>query len=113
MTMSVTLAVSPKGAKVVRVGATDNLNASSASSARSAKGAPNGMVELQVLQSSPAWIEVSSPGYKTVSLAVDGRSPVLRIDLERDAVKVVPQPSNKPPPKQKCKPGEELCDPFG
>ncbi len=108
--VTVTLAVTPASAKVMRVGTTVNLNAAAASSAG------KGMVELTVDPAARSMIEVSAPGYKTAVVEADGRAPLLRVDLE-----LAPQLKATPAAgggggqktKHKCKPGDELCDPFG
>jgi serine/threonine-protein kinase len=105
-TTTVTLAVTPLGAKVVKVGETTNLNDMGARTT-------NGMLEVLVDPSFPTMLEVSAPGYKTAIVSADGKAPVLRVDLA-----VLPQPKVapavvKPKTPHKCRPGDELCDPFG
>jgi serine/threonine-protein kinase len=114
-TALVTLAVTPVTAKVLKVGSTTNLNTPESSAAK-------GMVGVSVDVASPTSLEVSAPGYKTKVVPVDGKTTLLRVDLE-----VAPAPAQntggavKPPAarvkppgvKSKCKPGDELCDPFG
>jgi serine/threonine protein kinase len=104
--VAVTLAVTPLGAKVVKVGDTANLNASKAVKS-------NGMIEVSVDPGAPAKLEVSAPGYKTATVIVDGTTPVLRVDLEYLPQPKVAQPPPKPKAPHKCRPGDELCDPFG
>jgi serine/threonine-protein kinase len=104
MTMTVTIAVTPKGAKVIRTGSTANLNTPVGGTAAT------GVVELQVIPGSPVPVEVSAPGYKTSKLNVDGTTQVLRVDLEFQAAK--PVPPGPPKPKKRCNPGDELCNPF-
>jgi len=104
MTMTVTIAVTPKGAKVIRTGSTANLNTPVGGTAAT------GVVELPVIPGSPVPVEVSAPGYKTSKLNVDGTTQVLRVDLEFQAAK--PVPPGPPKPKKRCNPGDELCNPF-
>jgi hypothetical protein len=105
-TVAVTLAVTPLGAKVTKVGATANLNEAGAVKT-------NGMIEVAVDPSFPTMLEVSAPGYKPAMVSADGKTPVLRVDLQ-----YLPQPKAapavaKPKTPHKCRPGDELCDPFG
>jgi serine/threonine-protein kinase len=102
-TVSVTIAVTPASAKVVKAGTTGNLNVGT--------GSARGMVELAVDPSSPTMLDVSAPGYKTKSIPADGRAQMLRVDLEA-AAQSRPSGEGKKK-KEKCKPGDELCDPFG
>jgi len=105
-TSTVTLAVTPQNAKVVVAGTTANLNASGTTKS-------NGMIELTVQRAEPTKLEISAPGFKTLSIAADGRSPLLRVDLEAiPQLRAAPPPS-KPKAPHKCRPGDELCDPFG
>jgi hypothetical protein len=99
MTMSVAVAVNPKGAKVVKAGTTDNLNANGA-----------GMIHVDL--TAPIALEVSAPGYKTSSVGLDGATDSMRVDLDVVRVKAAPPPPPKPKPQKKCRAGDENCDPF-
>jgi serine/threonine-protein kinase len=106
-TTAVTLAVTPLGAKVVKIGQTTNLNDTGARKT-------NGMLEVMVDPSFPTMLEVSAPGFKTAIVSADGKSSVLRVDLEAlPPPKVAAPPVAKPKVPKKCRPGDELCDPFG
>jgi tRNA A-37 threonylcarbamoyl transferase component Bud32 len=105
-TTTVTLAVTPLGAKVVKIGSTTNLNDTGALKT-------HGMIEVVVDPSFPTMLEVSAPGFKPAIVSADGKASVLRVDLE-----ALPQPKVapavvKPKTPHKCRPGDELCDPFG
>ena len=102
----VTIAVTPQHAKVVKIGSPLNLNASGTGAVRS-----NGMIEVNVDRAMPTMLEVSAPGYKSMVVAADGKSPTIRVDLElAPQLKATPAAAAKP--KHKCRPGDELCDPF-
>ncbi len=108
----VSVSVTPMTARVVRRGAPDNLNATS-----------KGIVQLSVDRGAPTTLEVSAPGYKTAEVSADGTTPVLRVDLAfipQATVPLATASSKAPPPAppkpktpKKCRPGDELCDPFG
>jgi serine/threonine-protein kinase len=106
--VSVTLAVSPVTAKVVVDGATTNLNLPSSGVAA------NGMVELKVDPSSPMLLDVSAPGYAPAQVRADGKSSSLRVELVAQQLrKATGTPSSsRPRGTHKCKPGDELCNPF-
>jgi serine/threonine-protein kinase len=112
---NVTLAVTPVTATVVRSGSTVNLNAPQEGSKKA-----NGMVGVLVDPSVPVTLEVSAPGYKSKTIPVDGQQALLRVELEaassapkpaKPAANAVPPPP-PPPTGKKCKPGDDLCDPF-
>jgi serine/threonine protein kinase len=106
LTTTVTLAVTPLAAKVVRIGETKNLNESGAVKT-------NGMIEVIVDPSSPTLLEVSAPGYKPSVVSADGKTPLLRVDLQLQPQMKGPPPAVKAKTPHKCRPGDELCDPFG
>jgi len=107
-TSTVTLAINPANAKVVRSGTSVNLNSPAAGAAT------KGMVEVSVDPSSPTMLEVSAAGYKSAQVRADGKSPLLRVDLELiPQLKSAPGGGQKPKGTHKCKPDDELCDPFG
>ena len=62
---------------------------------------------------------MSAPGYKTKIVPVDGKTALERIDLDPVAASKpasgasAPSGDGSKKPKHKCKPGDELCDPFG
>jgi hypothetical protein len=88
-------------------GTTTNLN----SDTTQAKG----VVAVSVDLSMPSAFEVSAPGFKTKVVPVDGKTPVLRVDLEAAASSSTRPSTGKPPAdtkKPKCRPGDEDCDPF-
>jgi len=107
-TSTVALAVTPLTARVVKVGTSTNLNAPAGEQASG-----KGMFEVKVTPGIPTMLEVSAPGYKTALVSADGKTPVLRVDLDLapQSKPAVSQP--KPKTSKKCKPGDELCDPFG
>jgi eukaryotic-like serine/threonine-protein kinase len=112
---NVTLAVSPVTATVVRSGSTVNLNAPQDGSKKA-----NGMVGVLVDPSVPVTLEVSAPGYKSKTVPVDGQQALLRVELEAASSGAKPPKATgnagaPPPPAsggKKCKPGDDLCDPF-
>jgi serine/threonine-protein kinase len=107
-TTTVGLSITPPAARVVKVGSTENLNPTPAVS--------KGVIELTVDRSVPTVLEVSAPGYKTAEVVADGKTPVVRVDLAwipqaQPAAK--PAGPAKPKTPKKCRPGDDLCDPFG
>ena len=71
--VTVTLAVTPASAKVMRVGTTVNLNAARGLVGGEGDGRADGR------PCGPLMIEVSAPGYKTAVVEADGRAPLLRL----------------------------------
>jgi serine/threonine-protein kinase len=115
---NVTLAVTPVTATVVRTGSTVNLNATQEGGKK-----PNGMVGVLVDPSVPVTLEVSAPGYKSKTVPVDGQQALLRVELEvassgakppkaTGSAGAPPPPPAPPAGGKKCKPGDDLCDPF-
>ena len=102
---NVTLAVTPLAARVVKMGGTANLNEPGTIKA-------NGMIEVPVDPSTPTSIEVSAPGYKSTVVSLDGKTTLLRVDLQLLPQTKVAAPPPVAKPKKKCRPGDELCDPF-
>ncbi len=104
---TVTLAVSPPGAKVLRAGSSTNLNSFAAGAST------RGMVAIEVDPASPVTLEVSAAGYKPTVVAADGKTTALRVDLEAIPRSTGSSSGATKKPAHKCKPGDELCDPFG
>jgi eukaryotic-like serine/threonine-protein kinase len=105
----VAVVVDPTDAKVVRLGATDNLNL----------GGDNkqtmGIVTVDVTGAESVTLEVSAPGRKPARVTLDGSQSTLRVRL--DAAPGAPgkakPPKSAAPAGRPCDPTVEICnDPF-